>query len=74
MKMKKITYLSSGQPTIALTWPATQDGPAGQKMVTIVPHSEIPVRDDYELWVRIGGCHWVMSNGQKIVDAHFSEG
>jgi hypothetical protein len=72
MTTKQITF-ENGSPFITLSWPATQEGPAGSKKVAVLVDGGLPASDDLALEMRLGGKHWVTCFGQKICDARLAD-
>jgi len=72
MMTKKIDF-ENGMPFITLSWPDTQEGPAGSKRVMVMVDGELPQSADLALEMRLGGRHWVTVCGKKICDARLAE-
>lgn len=72
MRTKKISF-ENGMPFITISWPATQEGPAGSKRVAVIVEGELPQSAALILEMRLGGKHWVTVSGQKICDARLAD-
>lgn len=72
MTTRKISF-DSGRPYITLSWPATQEGPAGSKRVDVIVDGSLSENDHLVLEMRLGGKHWVTCFGQKLCDARLAE-